>query len=920
MKIAAKWIEGIPADAPATAAAENVLRARLRAAMDMIESVTRKTVKDPEYVHQLRVATRRATAALDCFRAWLEPTAFKKLRKRLRRIRRVAGEARDLDIFVSNLTQCQETSHSGIEVIRRLLSRADRDRKLARRRITELLTSKKKLRQEARQVRKSVHAVPSPAEFCQTQDNKNGALGKPALVRDITFSDVARESLQVLLSEVHSALNRNLEDLSALHQLRLATKRLRYAMEIFAACFRPSFKRDLYPRVETLQQMLGEVNDCHQIVLRLDSSKKQLDHRTKPPAGKRQALERSLDGLRKEQVTKRDLQHKTFLGWCKEFRSGDFFGSFEREIDSLAPQEFEPRMPGHRDQPILSHDGEAKTGESTIGTNRSSILSQDAKGPESAQTRRIAAIDVGTNSIRLTVAEVSSDGRYRILDDEKETTRLGRGLEATGEMTHEAMDRSAQAIARMKKIADGYNVNILRAIGTCAIREAANRDEFLALVERQAGLVVEPIVAEAEAYLAHTSVAHAFDLRPLAVAVVDIGGGSTEVVLSSHGVVEQIYTLPLGAVRLTEQFGGPENSAGPLYRNMRSQTLRIIRREIKKLPFVPQLIIGTGGTFTSLGNVFLQREHSAKPAGLLPSGVRGYERNRSDVRHLLEWLRKIPLSGRVRVPGLSRERADIIVAGLTIIERVMRHLEVNRLQVHDGGIRDGLLRTMAATLFPCDDHGCREPPDRMRSVRHFAAACSYEESHCSHVADLAVQIFDQLAEAPGMAPERWATPNSRTLLEAAAILHDAGYFVNYSKHHQHSYHLIAHSDLTGFTRRETELIANIARYHCRAEPKRKHPNYAKLAKADRKLVRRLASVLRIAEGLDRGHTQNVRSVTVRIEEDTAHFLLESADDPAVDIWGAEHKSGLFQKVFKLKPRFEWVRPAQEVVTLEGAKA
>src|SRR5262249_31492227 len=162
--------------------------------------------------------------------------------------------------------------------------------------------------------------------------------------------------------------------------------------------------------------------------------------------------------------------------------------------------------------------------------------------------------------------------------------------ETTDEMDADAMARSAQAIARMKKIAEGYSAEELRAIGTCAIREAANRDDFLALVERTAGLIVEPIVAEAEGYLAHVSVANAFDLRNLSVAVVDIGGGSTEIVLSAHGVVEQIYTLPLGAVRLTEQFGGPEESAGSGYRALRRQTLDVLRRSIKKLPFVPQLI------------------------------------------------------------------------------------------------------------------------------------------------------------------------------------------------------------------------------------------------------------------------------------------------------------------------------------------
>src|SRR5262249_27849073 len=182
-----------------------------------------------------------------------------------------------------------------------------------------------------------------------------------------------------------------------------------------------------------------------------------------------------------------------------------FFNSFQAELDAANVETVHPSPTSHR--------GLEEPGVPISNINRSASVSLDPKSADTAQPRRIAAIDVGTNSIRLTVAEIANDGRYRILDDEKETTRLGRGLETTGEMAPEAMARSAQAIARMKKIADGYNVDVLRAVGTCAIREAANRDEFLTLVERQAGLSVEPIVAEAEAYLAHTSVAKAFDLR-----------------------------------------------------------------------------------------------------------------------------------------------------------------------------------------------------------------------------------------------------------------------------------------------------------------------------------------------------------------------------------------------------------------------
>jgi exopolyphosphatase / guanosine-5'-triphosphate,3'-diphosphate pyrophosphatase len=531
-------------------------------------------------------------------------------------------------------------------------------------------------------------------------------------------------------------------------------------------------------------------------------------------------------------------------------------------------------------------------------------VSATPERPADPAARRIAAIDVGTNSIRLTVAEVTPDGRHRILDDEKETTRLGRGLATTGQMTTEAMERSVEALARMRRIAEGYGVVALRAVGTCAIREAANRDEFLALAESRAGVTVEPIVAEAEAQLAHASAANAFDLRALAVAVVDIGGGSTEVIFSSQGVVEQVYPLPLGAVRLTEQFGGPEQAAGENYRALRREVRTVLRRQLGEPPFSPQLLIGTGGTFTSLANILLNRDYPTQVTELFRPSVRGYELKRSEVRHAIDWLREVPARDRARVAGLSAERAEIIVAGLTIVERVMKHLDANRLRVHDGGIRDGLLRTMAQAVYPRSDPAAAAP-DRLRAVREFARACTYEERHCGHVARLAGQILDQLARLFPDGAMGWADHESRELLEAAALLHDVGYLINYAKHHRHSYHLIAHSDLAGFTHRETELVANIARYHGGAEPKRNHPHFGKLPKADRKLVRRLAAILRIAEGLDRGHAQNVRGVTIHLERDAAVFLLDAADDPAVDMWAAARNSRLFRRVFKVRPKFEW---------------
>jgi exopolyphosphatase/guanosine-5'-triphosphate,3'-diphosphate pyrophosphatase len=524
----------------------------------------------------------------------------------------------------------------------------------------------------------------------------------------------------------------------------------------------------------------------------------------------------------------------------------------------------------------------------------------------STSWRRIGAIDVGTNSIRLIVAEASGDGSYRILDDEKETTRLGQGLATSGRMLPKSIERAAAAIARMKSIADGYGVEMLRVIGTCAVREASNREEFLDLVRERCGLTIEPISAEEEADLAQLSVAHTFDLRALAVAVVDIGGGSTEIVLSSGGVVEQVFSIPLGAVFLTEEYGGLDPATGKPYRRMRRKIRQQLERSIGRAPFVPQLMIGTGGTFTSLANIAQHRLHPAAGAGLLPVRARGYEMKRSEVMHLVDWLRKMPLRSRMRVPGLSPERAEIIVAGAALVERTMQYLGVNRLLVHDGGVRDGLLRNMVGTLFPgAEKASARESVDPIPYVKQFAATCGYEERHCSHIARLAGQIFDQLAGHLPAPPGGWSDPANRLVLEAAALLHDVGYLINYSKHHQHSYHLIVHSDLPGFTPRELELVANVARYHRRARPKAKHANFNSLAKADRKLVRRLAAILRIADGLDRNRMQIVRRVGVRVQDDDAFFILEAAENPTVDIWAAASKADLFKDTFGLAPHFEW---------------
>ena len=518
---------------------------------------------------------------------------------------------------------------------------------------------------------------------------------------------------------------------------------------------------------------------------------------------------------------------------------------------------------------------------------------------------RLAAIDVGTNSIRLEVAESNSDHSYRVIDDERAAVRLGRGLTRTGKLDAAAMDQAALTVAHFRSIADGFGVKKLRVVATSAVREAANRDEFIAMLHDRANVELEVITGEQEARLAFLSVSRAFDLASTDAAVVDIGGGSTELVLSSGMAIERITTLPLGAVRLTEMFelGGSSIDEDD-YDRMREFIRKSFRKYVGRPPFRPHIVVGTGGTFTNMAAMSIHRGANSKDSEALPFAVRGCELQRSEVKHWLDRLRKMTLRERTQVPGLNPHRADIIVPGLAIVDAALKYLGVNRLRIHDEGIRAGILHEMLSELSP----GPRRTPtsmDRLRSVRHFASSCRLDHQHAEHVANLAVLLFDALADEFGDGADEWATRDNRELLHAAALLHDVGYHVNYSKHHKHSYHLIINSALAGYTRREIELLANIARYHRGARPKLKHANFARLSSDDRKLVRQMAALLRLAVGLDRSHAQRVSGLSVRCLDGLAVIDLEAEVEPHVELWGAEQKGRLFEHAFGLSPRFRW---------------
>lgn len=510
-----------------------------------------------------------------------------------------------------------------------------------------------------------------------------------------------------------------------------------------------------------------------------------------------------------------------------------------------------------------------------------------------AANQRLAAVDIGSNSIRLLVAEVTSEGNYRVLDDEKQTTRLAHGLAQTGQLDEAALEQSLTALGRMKTIAEGYGARRLEVIATSAVREADNRQRFLQLARQRLDLEIEVISAAEEGELSFRSVAHHFDLKNLDVAVMDLGGGSAELVFAAHGAIEAIYSLPLGAVRVTESVIRSDPLSDADYARLKKHVRKWFEKIVGRPDFLAHVLIGAGGTFTALANI------SMRQRGPIYSTVGGYELNRSEVRHLFEYLRSLPLAARRGVPGLHADRADIILAGLGVIERMMKFLRVNRLLIHDQGVRDGLLLRMIGQHFAGRLPAGSDDGDALAGVRQFAAACGFEQKHAGHVTRLALELFDQL-QVPLQLPAA-----DRLILEAAGLLHEIGYLINYEKHHQHSYHLIMHGNLRGLSPKQRELVANVARYHRRSVPKRKHENFARLLPAEQQSVNRLSALLRLADGLDRTHMQRIRSLRCQWQDARVVVCALADEMPEVDLWGARQKGKLFEQVFGVNLELAW---------------
>jgi exopolyphosphatase/guanosine-5'-triphosphate,3'-diphosphate pyrophosphatase len=488
---------------------------------------------------------------------------------------------------------------------------------------------------------------------------------------------------------------------------------------------------------------------------------------------------------------------------------------------------------------------------------------------------RLAAIDIGTNSIRSIVVEVEQSGGFRILDDEKVAVRLGEGLNETGRIIPAAQKRALDALFRLKKIIDGYGVLAIEAVATSAVRKAANGHEFIRNIKETVGLNVATISGEDEAELASLSAFNNFELENSRQLLADIGGGSLELVSTVGHHTEQAVSLDLGAVYLTELFLKNDPVTYQEMQKLRRHIRKTLKTAFSDNRPVIQGLLGSGGTITAIAAMTM----SARKEGY--ESVHGYEVLRSDIVHLQAMLTRKSLKERREVPGLNPERADIITAGVTVIDEIMDFFETNLLRVNERGIREGLI------LRAIRKHGLLRGEKASRSwtssIMNFAKSCHFDEQHSLHVARLAKDICKILGNVYNL-----GDPELR-LLEAAAILHDIGYFINYSSHHKHSYHLIRHADLIGFTPRERELVAQIARYHRKSLPKKKHEQFWRLAPEDRLLVARLGGILRLADGLDRRRNALVTGLECLLSPSKLVIRLTGSDDLSVERFGAQAK-------------------------------
>lgn len=510
---------------------------------------------------------------------------------------------------------------------------------------------------------------------------------------------------------------------------------------------------------------------------------------------------------------------------------------------------------------------------------------------------RIGIIDVGSSSVRLLVVQVGTDGSMRSLAQGRRMTRLGDGIAVNGRLADDAAAQSLDAIEAMAAQARQEGAEVVQAFATAAVREAENGGEFANAVRDRIGLELTVLSGADEARTAFSAVDAAMDLAGKDAVVFDLGGGSLQIIHSRRGVIVSSVSLKLGAVRTHRLFSGAKGMTPRRSKELAKHVDKTLKAGLERGLPKPEIVVGVGGTMTTL---------LAMARGRRNESVAASEPVMADVvAALREQIESTPLIERSKIPGLPTDRVDVILPGLVVVERLLACLGAESVVVSEIGLREGLV--LRALREPADVKNVNQRG--IEVVRQFASECAYDAAHSEHVTKLALSLYDQLGKASEDQPSLLQVDaRERRLLEAAGITHDVGVFVEYRAHHRHSMAMILNAEWQGWTDEDKRLVAVIARYHRKAEPAKRHAEFAALSKAERGIVRRLSAVLRVADGLDRSHTQAVRGLGIKIERGRCVIEADATGEVAADLGGAKAKSGLFEDEFGLKVRFECKSP------------
>jgi exopolyphosphatase/guanosine-5'-triphosphate,3'-diphosphate pyrophosphatase len=505
---------------------------------------------------------------------------------------------------------------------------------------------------------------------------------------------------------------------------------------------------------------------------------------------------------------------------------------------------------------------------------------------------KLAVIDIGTNSIHMVLADIQPDGTYKILERFKNTARLGDKAFETQHLSEDAMTRGLEILRQLVTLAKNKGYERIVAVATSAVREAKNGGHFIDLVAEQTGLRVRVITGNEEARLIFLGVKNSVPMTDQPVLAVDVGGGSVELMVGNRDQLLHVRSLKLGAIRLADQFLKRTPPSDGMFRSMEDLVTADMKSALdafKTKRF--DALIATSGMAGNLAEVI----HIKRTGRSLPQ-LNLSAMSFKDVKEVEQELRRSTIKERLAIPGLDVKRVYTLFPAAVVLRRLMELTGRDELVLCDKAIREGIIYDFTVRHKDRLKAEAEIPDLRRRNVIALARRCHIPEVHSLHVASLALRLFDQTKALHGLGQ------TERDWLEYATILHDIGYLINERQHHKHAYYLITHSDLGGLSSEELQIIANVARYHRRALPHRKHDGFETLAPRLQRVVRMLASLLRIADGLDRTHFSVVRSIDVKVGP-TVKITAHVTGDAELEAWAAKGRSDLFERVFRRRVQF-----------------